>query len=96
MHALRRKGEMEQIVMWIDIQTARPQPMRVSLQQRRRGIFFDCRQHSIDANWYNKHNDFGVQLPPFDYDFNKDLEEMNLPTEYPDRAPEREEDDSEE
>jgi len=63
---------------------AKPNHMRISLQQRRQGIYGRVRQHKTDLDSYNDNNSFKVTLPLFDYDFNKDLEEATLPTEYPD------------
>ena len=87
MHAVRIKKDQEQLVIWADIKTAKPGHMRTSLQQRRQAIKYDCYQHSTDTEWYNGNNQFGATLPLFDYDFNKDLEEMKLPTDYPESAP---------
>lgn len=78
---------LKQQVLWSFIEDAPPEHMRLSLQQRRQGILANCHQHSLDTNWYNRHNKFGAQLQLFDYDFNKDLEEQNMPTYYPESAP---------
>ena len=87
-HPIRlKKGDQQQQVLWSFIEDAQPKHMRLSLQQRRQGILANCHQHSLDTNWYNRHNKFGAQLPLFDYDFNKDLEEKNMPTDYPESAP---------
>jgi len=56
--------------------------MRVSFQQRRLAILADCKQHKTDVDSYNHNNEYHVQLL-FDYDFNTDLEEGSLPTQYP-------------
>jgi hypothetical protein len=57
--------------------------MRISFQQRRQGILADCRQHKTDVESYNDNNRFKASLL-FDYDFNADLQELELPTKYPD------------
>ncbi len=57
--------------------------MRVSFQQRRQGILADCRQHKTDVTSYSENNRFKASLF-FDYDFNTDLQETELPTKYPD------------
>lgn len=84
---LKKKGDQQQQVLWSFIEDARPEHMRLSLQQRRQGILANCHQHSLDTNWYNRHNKFDAQLRLFDYDFNKDLEEKDMPTDYPESAP---------
>jgi hypothetical protein len=73
---------------WAAITEASPKHMRLSLQQRRQGILADCRQHRIDFDSYNDNNKFKAELSLFDYDFNKDLEELSLPTHYPNEKPE--------
>ena len=45
------------------------------------------RRHNDTVGSYNDNNKFGAQIPDFDYDFNKDLKEAQLPLEYPDDAP---------
>jgi len=83
MHPVRVKDpDGEQMVIWADIQFAKPNHMRVSFQQRRLGILADCKQHKTDVDSYNDNNEYHVQLL-FDYDFNTDLEEGSLPTDYP-------------
>ncbi len=72
---------------WASIKEAQPRHMRLSLQQRRLGILADCKQHRIDFDSYNDNNKYGATLPLFDYDFNKDLEELSLPTHYPNEKP---------
>jgi hypothetical protein len=39
-------------------------------------------QMKLNFDSYNDNNTFGVVLPPQDLDFRKDLEEMDLSTEY--------------
>ena len=82
MHPYRIKDGPVQMVFWADIKTAKPSHMRLSLQQRRLAILADCYRHSLDTEWYNEHNTHKQQIPLFDYDFNKDLEEKKLPTDY--------------
>jgi hypothetical protein len=84
MHPVRIKDEGgEQMVLWADIEYAKPNHMRISFQQRRQGILADCRQHKTDVESYNDNNRFKASLL-FDYDFNADLQELELPTKYPD------------
>jgi len=82
MHPVRIKDpDGEQMVLWADIQFAKPNHMRVSFQQRRQGILADCKQHKVDVDSYNENNRFSASLF-FDYDFNPDLQESELPTKY--------------
>lgn len=76
--------------LWYDIRTARPEPMRVTFQLRRRGVSFDCQQLSLDFDSYNDNNPHGAKLPALDFDFTSDVEEMAQSTEYPDEAPDQE------
>jgi hypothetical protein len=61
-----------------------PEKMRTAGQLRRRGAFNDVYQIHIDFTSYNDNNVFGAQLDNLDFNFNKDIEEADLPTEYPD------------
>lgn len=74
--------------VWKEITTAPATHMQTSLSQRRKGIAADCRQHKLDFDFYNDKNVHGATLQGFDYNFNPDIEEMDLPTEYPDEKPE--------
>ena len=56
--------------------------MQASLALRRRSALADVQQLDIDFHSYNDNNKRGEKLPPMDYNFNKDLEEMKLPTTY--------------
>lgn len=89
MHPVRIKDAQEdkQMVIWADIEYAKPNHMRVSFSQRRQGILDYCRQHKTDVESYNDNNTFSATLPLFDYNFNADLEEGDLPTEYPNERP---------
>jgi hypothetical protein len=80
-------GKLVQRVFWDDIATAMPEHMRISMGQRRHGIFFDCKQHKIDTDSYNENNVHGAQLV-FDYNFNIDLQEEAIDPTYPTTRPE--------
>jgi hypothetical protein len=71
-----------QMVSSADIEFAKPTHMRVSFQQRRLAILPDCKQYKTGVGSCNDTNRFHVSLL-FDYDFNTDLEEGELPTKYP-------------
>lgn len=86
------REDAAQLVIWADLFKATPKHMRVSMQQRRRGILADARQHKIDVDSYNDNNVHGAKLPLFDYNLNPDLEELDLPTTYSNEKPAGEED----
>lgn len=88
MHAARLPfGEDGSIVVWADIRKAKPHHMEISFQQRRHGIVRDALQHKIDVGSYNDNNTFGATLSLFDYNINKDLAELEAPTDYPEENP---------
>ncbi len=87
MHPVRIPVTGEQMVIWADIITAKPQHMRVSLAQSRQGILADCLAHSAIVDSYNQNNRHNATLELFDYNFNSDIEEKNMPVEYPDAPP---------
>jgi hypothetical protein len=68
---------------WYQKDDAPPGHMRVSLQQRRQSALADVRQLKLDFDSYNDNNAFGATLPDLDFDFNKDIEELAMPTHYP-------------
>jgi hypothetical protein len=67
---------------WYTNQTAPPEPMRISLQIRRRSSLSDVLQIVLDFDSYNDNNPFNAKLPAMDFNYNKDIEEMSLPSEY--------------
>lgn len=89
MHAARLPfGDDGSIVVWADIRRAKPHHMEISFQQRRHGIVRDALQHKIDVASYNDNNQYGASLSLFDYNINKDLAELEAPSDYPDENPE--------
>jgi hypothetical protein len=91
MHPVRIYDGDRQMVFWADFRTAEPRHMRLSFQQRRQAILADCRAHKVDIESYNDNNAFQVRLPLFSYNFDADITEMDLPTEYRDEKPKDEE-----
>lgn len=79
--------------IWMELFHASPEHMKASSQLRRRGLLRDAVQLDLDLKSYNDNNVFGVALPSMDFDLNKDIEEINLPTTYPSEPFDDEEDD---
>jgi hypothetical protein len=61
---------------------APPEVARQALALDRKQALATVQQMKLDFDSYNDNNEFGVELPPLDLDFNKDIAEMSLPTEY--------------
>jgi hypothetical protein len=80
-------GSTPRKVIWVDIVKAKPEQMRISFAWRRNGALADCKQMVLDHDSYNENNLFGATLEPVDCNFNPDIEEMRLPTKYPEEAP---------
>ena len=74
--------EGEQLTLWADIREAEPDHMRISLQQRRQGMLADVKRHKVDVESYNDNNPYGAQIPLFNYNYELDLEEAEMPTNY--------------
>ena len=85
-HAIRIKQKEKQLTFWFKMEDATPEKMRLSAQDRRRGTLADVLQIDRDIRYFNKKFNPGdaIQL---DFDFNKDIEEKQLPTEYPEAPP---------
>ncbi len=86
MHPVKIEGEQGALWEWVDMRTARPKRMRAAFSYRRQAIVADVLRHKTDVDSYNDNNRFGVQIPLFDYDFNKDVAESELPTNYDEEA----------
>lgn len=76
-------GTTKQRVFWDDITTATPEYMQASLQQRRRLILSDCQQLKTDVDSYNENYNGSGNPVQTSFDFEEDLLESELPTEYP-------------
>jgi len=79
---------------WIDMTTAKPEPMHQSLQARRRASLGDVQQLATDLASYNDNNQFGAKLE-MSFNFDADLAEMSQPTEWIDEPPEEDDADEE-
>jgi hypothetical protein len=77
---------------WFEIYEAPAKHMQASLALRRRSALADVVQLNLDLESYNENNVRHETVPPMDFDFNKDLEEITLPTHYPVEGPETDED----
>ena len=87
MHPVRIPIGSRQMVFWADWRTAKPRHMRLSFQQKRQAILADCKAHRVEVDSYNDNNVFNVRLPLFSYNFDRDMAEATLPTEYPEDKP---------
>jgi hypothetical protein len=72
---------------WYRLNESPPPHIKASFSLRRRAALSDVKQLSLDLESYNDNNIFGESLAPMDFDFNKDLEEIRLPTTYPEDGP---------
>lgn len=88
---VRTTDGVKRLSRWFDIIEAPPEHMRISLALRRKSALNDVMQLQLDFESYNENNKFSATLDEMDYNFNTDLQEGNLPTDYPEEAPEGEE-----
>lgn len=84
MHPIKVKIEGEQVPLWVwvDIRTATRKQMRKAFSRQRQAIQRDVMGHKQNVDSFNDNNINGEQIPLFDYNFNKDVVEAELPTEY--------------
>lgn len=69
------------------IYDAPPDHMRLSVALRRRSALRDVIQLQLDLDSYNENNKFGEKIPDPEYNFNPDVLENKMPTDYPADAP---------
>lgn len=74
--------EGEQLTLWARIDDAEPRHMQISSQLRRQGVFADVKRLKTDMESYNENNNYSVKIPLFSFNFELDLAEDKLPTEY--------------
>lgn len=92
-HAYPVKGPDEQLTFaWFKIEEATPEKMRLSAQGRRTQSLLDMLQLVRDVNYYNNHYNPGDAIQ-VDANFMPDIEELSMPSEYPDSPPEDHDDD---
>jgi hypothetical protein len=68
---------------WYKMFEMPPEKMRAAGQLRRRGTFYDVQQIFFDFASYNDNNVLGAYVDQLDFNFNKDIDEAAMPTEYP-------------
>jgi hypothetical protein len=85
-------GEWIQETFWDDITTALPEHLHKAFQQRRRIILSDCHQLKTDVDSYNENWNPGNPIQ-MSWDFEDDLAEIDLPTDYPESSGDDWEDD---
>jgi hypothetical protein len=86
-HSYRINQGEQQLTLWVKMEDIVPEKMRLSIQQRRKGIAADVAQADRDVKFYNKNHNPGDPIEP-DWDFNKDLAERAQSSEYDDSPPE--------
>jgi hypothetical protein len=83
MHAVRNyRGE--QMTLWVDVRTAKPDMMQEALKQSYDGIANDVRRHAIEKQSYDLNNAYDTTLEDFDYDFTWHAEDARASGEYDD------------
>lgn len=83
----------EQLPLYIDIRTARPDMATEAFKQSYNGIENDVKRHAIEKQSYDLNNLYGATLPLFDYDFNALAEVARASGEYDDSYDDESEDD---
>lgn len=83
-HAVKIDFEGEQLRLYIDIRTAKPDIMQKSFDQNWERIANDVKRHSIDTQSYDNNNPYGGTITSFDYDFNQHAEDARMSGEYDD------------
>lgn len=82
-HAVRNyKGQ--QLTLWVDVRTGKPEIVKEAFTQSWEGIANDVKRHAIEKQSYDLNNAYGTTLPMFDYDFNQQAEEARMSGEYDD------------
>lgn len=83
MHPMRKLEGEQPLFEWADIRIASSDHMHAALSLKRQGILSDVLRHKDEADSFNDNNPNGKATPlAFDYNFNKDIEEGALPSEY--------------
>ncbi|MFO0887553.1 MAG: hypothetical protein U0790_00240 [Isosphaeraceae bacterium] len=85
-HSYKIVSGETQLTFWVRMEDASPHQMRLSMQQRRKGIANDVFQADRDVNYYNRNHNPGDPITP-DWNFNADVEERKQSGEYDDNPP---------
>jgi hypothetical protein len=80
-----KRGEV-QLTLWSKIEEITRKNMRLSARGRRGGILADCIQLTLDLEYYNDNFNPGEPIQP-SFNFEPDLIEKLLPSEYKDAPP---------
>jgi hypothetical protein len=91
-HAYRERRGDVQNTFWFMMEEATPQKMRLSAGARRRGALSDVMQIYRDLKYFNKNHNAGDPVG-MSFNFDMDIAEKELPTEYPEEAPPEDKDD---
>lgn len=86
-YAYRIEADGQRAWEWATGDKITPDNMRKAMTHRRNGLVSRAVQHATDVKSYNDNNPFGAQLELYDYDFNADVEESDMPEDYPDEDP---------
>jgi hypothetical protein len=84
--AIRIKGDKHQS-RWFDFLAAKPKKALTALAQQRRSLVAYARRIKLKRESYNDNNQYGAELPLFDFNLNKDLRDAEQPTVWPEDAP---------
>lgn len=94
-HAVKIEYKGEQIVLYVDSRTAKPDLMQQTFDQIWKAIGNDVKRHSIEKQSYDLNNPYGETLSLFDYNFNAQAEEARMSGEYDDSGDDEDGDDTE-
>jgi len=87
-------GMPRQMVFWEDITNARPEHMLVALQQMRAACLADNARLKRNTDSWNENNPHGAHVQ-LSFDYSEDLLELESPEDYPNSAPDADEEDGE-
>lgn len=85
-HAYKVSGGDKQQRFWFKMEDGTPEQMKMSGQQRRKGVVDDVQQVVRDLTFYNKHYNPGEPIE-FDWNINLDLADRAESSEYSDTPP---------
>lgn len=81
-HAVKIEYNGEQLTLYVDSRTAKPDLMQKTFDQIWKAIANDVKRHSIETQSYDLNNPYGETLSLFDYNFNGQAEEARMTGEY--------------